>query len=131
LWIRNNLAYAYLKGGKVDDARGALESTEPATRTSKRSSVFVCLLATWGLLLIREGNYDAGRVMYQRALELAPRGPLKERVRQKIAIEEAIRRIGQSRPDEARRLLQKAIELNADPEFTAEARRLFGSTHLN
>ena len=131
LWIRNNLAYAYLKGGRYADARGVLESTEPATRSPERTSVFVCLLATWGLLLIREGSFDAGRAMYQRALELAPRGPLKERVRQKIVIEEAIEQISKRKPDEARRFLQKAIELDADPEFTDEARRLIGSTLLN
>lgn len=131
LWIRNNLAYTYLKYGQLEGARAALAPTEAQLAHPEATPVFVCLLATWGLLLIREGHFGQGLELYRRAQTLAPRGRLKERVKQKIAIEEAVHAIGGRRPEDARRLLQRAIGLDADPEFTYEARQLLACTNIN
>jgi tetratricopeptide (TPR) repeat protein len=132
LRIRNNLAYALLLTGHPQRAREVLGPTLRFIETDppdlKSRSLRVYLLATWGLLVIREGHFEKGMELYRQALGLAA-GDLQRRVQQKIHVEEARHEIAAGRPDRAERLLQKAIRSNADPEFTKEARQLSGSTY--
>src|SRR5207245_4016334 len=87
LRIRNNLAYALLLTGNVKRARAVLEPTmrflEMHSSDPEYQSLRVYLLATWGLLWIREGHFEKGLELYQEALRAAT-GELHRRVQQKI-----------------------------------------------
>ena len=66
--IANNLAYVYLMEGMPSKARAVLERVK-AEDVAKS----VHLTATWGLLLLWEGDLGGAREQYSRAAELADR----------------------------------------------------------
>lgn len=63
----NNLAYALLEQGRVDEAARELA----AIRGEVADDDQMALAATLGLLRFREGNSDAGRVFYELAIRRA------------------------------------------------------------
>jgi len=82
--IINNLAYALLAVGEIDEARMVLESCP------KEADPDAHLSATKGLLQLYEGNIDAARWLYKRAESLAKKTTNKDmvrRVRQKMHLE--------------------------------------------
>ncbi len=68
--VANNLAYAYLMQGNPTAARAVLESLPEGLKKAS-SGVAVVLNATWGLLRLWEGDFDAADRGYQRAEEIA------------------------------------------------------------
>lgn len=126
LLLRNNLAYALLKDGRASDARALLEDIVPKLQLVS-DPVVPCLFATWGLLLIREGAFEEGKRFYEQAHQLAPPG-LKQRIKQKLLIEDARKAIADGREKAAKALLDKALKIGADSELDSEARGLRGNT---
>jgi Flp pilus assembly protein TadD len=127
--IRNNLAYSYIKVGDLAKAREVMTPLWWMLEShSNPRSPYV--LATIGLLLIREGQFEEGRRCYVAAMETTA-APVRTKIRQKLLIEDAVHAIAQGRSRQAQQLLDKAIGLDADPEWTNEARQLRLSTHRN
>jgi Flp pilus assembly protein TadD len=82
--IINNLAYTYLMAGNVEAARGVLESMP------KSAEPHVELVATQGLLRLWEGDRAQGKLLYERAEQMASKAGnrnLARRVRQKKYLE--------------------------------------------
>jgi tetratricopeptide (TPR) repeat protein len=69
----NNLAYAHLMCGNVVEARNLLEKgTELLIPNSRLdSSSRIVLTATWGLLLVAEGDLEGGEQLYRKAHKMA------------------------------------------------------------
>ncbi len=83
--IANNLAYVYLMEGIPSKARAVLESVKDEDVAES-----VHLTATWGLLLLWEGDIQGAREQYSRAAELAKetgRRNLSKSVQQKMHLE--------------------------------------------
>ena len=78
--IINNLAYDYLMNNEVDNAKNILDKV-------KGVSDYIFLIATRGLLKIKEGNLEEGRRLYNLAEELAEFEFLKKQVIQKKHLE--------------------------------------------
>ena len=84
LAVINNLAYTYLMAGQVDDARRVLRSSPRSAEPHAE------LVATQGLLRIWEGDRAQGRLLYERAEEMASSSgnrDLARKVRQKMYLE--------------------------------------------
>jgi Flp pilus assembly protein TadD len=120
--LANNLGYALLK---VNDIVGARRVLGPflVHLGELPAPVRVYLRASAGLLLIREGNFEGGLLMYQQALGEAS-GLAAERIRQKISVETARHFLRLGNMTLARRHLAAALEKDVDAEFTSEARQL-------
>jgi tetratricopeptide (TPR) repeat protein len=100
----NNLAYALLMAGDVDEAEKVLES--PVVPNSQE---LIALTATRGLLRLLQGDVNSGRRLYDEALSLSQNESTRERVRAKrdLEVARALLRLRQSSA-EAQALLQKA-----------------------
>lgn len=122
LLLRNNLAYALLRDGQSAEARALLKDVIRELPDTS-DTVVPCVFATWGLLLIREGNYSDGIAFYERAVRLAS-DLLKDRLRKRMLIEEAREAIARGRNKNAQLSLDRAMRLDGDPELDAEARLL-------
>lgn len=102
----NNLAYALLMAGQVEQAATVLGMPiVPA------NDDLLYLTATRGLLELLRGDINAGRRLYDEALALSQTDATRERVRSKRDLEvgRAMIRLGNSR-SEAASLLQRAAE---------------------
>jgi Flp pilus assembly protein TadD len=123
--VAANLVYALITAGRLEEARAMITPWLEQAR-SLNAPALICIAASWGLLLIREGDYESGIDAYQQVW-LRAKEPLKTRIQQKILIEQGRRllAIGQTADGEA--TLLKAIAIKADPEFGREARHLLGS----
>lgn len=80
--IKNDLAYAYLRKGLIDEASGILGSIDWDKATFP-------LYATRGLLQISKGNLKEGIRLYNVAVSKASSNELKNLIRQKRGIEVA------------------------------------------
>ena len=69
LMLRNNLVVALARGGDVGRATREYETLEKRVSAVSPESTYV---ATHGLIKYRNGDMDAGRALYQEALESAP-----------------------------------------------------------
>ena len=93
-WLKNNLAYVHLMLGHTQAARVLLESETVFSKTETN----VALMATQGLLYLREGDLEKAREFYKSAAALASQLGNRELaviVRQKMHLElasEAIRK---------------------------------------
>lgn len=67
--FKNNLAYAYALNNQIPEAERELN--ELAQLIPPDSSLAFCMIATNGLIEFRKGNQDAGRQLYQLAIDLA------------------------------------------------------------
>ena len=72
IFVVNNLAYAHLMKGHAEPARSILEASAYLLKPNEnvRSEKLVALLATWGLLYIVDGDFEAGQD-YTKAQKLA------------------------------------------------------------
>jgi tetratricopeptide (TPR) repeat protein len=98
--IRNNLAYALLMEGAVEEAASVLDSFVSAP--SKDSAPYV--VATRALLDLRRGNLEAGRMGYETASQLARdqgQTELAVEVLQKLHLEAARTMIAQGAYEQA------------------------------
>jgi Flp pilus assembly protein TadD len=69
LMLRNNLVVALARGGDVSRATREYETLEKKVSAVSPDATYV---ATHGLIKYRNGDIDAGRALYQEALESAP-----------------------------------------------------------
>lgn len=67
--LLNNKAYACALGGRSADAEKAIAEAKKLQQLSIDARV--CLIATEGLTEYRKGNVEAGRALYQKAIEMA------------------------------------------------------------
>ena len=67
--LLNNKAYACALGGRTADAERAIADAKKLQQLS--TDARVCLTATEGLTEYRKGNIEAGRALYQKAIEIA------------------------------------------------------------
>jgi len=126
----NNLAYALIRSGEIDEARRILKRWFHYS-DNHRDNVALCIRASRGLLLMREGRYGEGLQCYREA-KAGANGILRRRLEQKILIEMARNDSACGHQDRAAKRLREAISSNADAEFTKEARDLLaGGCALN
>ena len=121
----SNLGYALIKCCNLSAAREVLEPWISLPR-SEMNVATVCVVATWGLLRIREGHFREGIEWYRKAQSIAS-GRLRERIRQKILVEEGRRFIAQGKRSDALAKLRKSLRKPVDEEFSREAQDLIAS----
>ena len=120
--IANNLAYAYLRSGMPSEARRVLERVE---KQDVESSVY--LIATWGLLLLCEGDVEAARGKYDRAASLAEHMGAKrlaQTVKQKMRLELARHYLGGNDPERAAVEIEKGLAIGGKKHYGEELREL-------
>jgi hypothetical protein len=71
--LRNNLAFAHARAGKITEASQVLSHIKDSMIDARSR---ICLTATRGLIAFRSGNLLAGRELYRDAIELAAGAPL-------------------------------------------------------
>jgi Flp pilus assembly protein TadD len=120
--VANNLGYALLKGERLIEARTVL-SPWIDKDTVPIGDQGACLLASWGLLLIKEGKFDEG-IQFYRSAKTRGSDELKERIRQKIMVEEGRHWLFLGKLDKGAGKLRESIRTGQDPEFREEARQL-------
>jgi tetratricopeptide (TPR) repeat protein len=105
--LLNNLAYALLESGRVEDAATQLSLIDPAAAPRAQR---VALLATHGLLQYRLGDPAAGRAGYEAAIKLARqvRNSRAEAMAKALLLRE---QIGSVSRDDALAMLKEAIEI--------------------
>jgi tetratricopeptide (TPR) repeat protein len=121
LLMANNLSYALVKVGRLAEARALLAVHEGAMKNPTTAAALL-MVATNGLMQIREGAFDAGIKAYEFVRQRV-KGALAQRVDQKILVERGRRWLEVGRKSEARDALVKASQ-GVDEEFAAEARNL-------
>lgn len=128
--VTNNLAYAWIKMNMLSEARELLAPWILDERVPSNDHG-ACLLASWGLLLLREGAYDEGVAFYRRARAQAT-PVLRERIKQKMLVEEGYKLLVDGDKRRGLSKLREAIHMATDAEFTKEARALItGSAGAN
>jgi Flp pilus assembly protein TadD len=123
--VAANLVYALITAGRLPEARAAIIPWLDRAKVSEEPA-FICISASWGLLQIREGGYEAGIESYRRALERS-KNPLKARIQQKMLVEEGRHLLATGNTMDGERRLRDAIASKADAEFGKEAKHLLGS----
>lgn len=123
--LLNNLGYALILAERFDEAREVLD---PAymRQHDKSDATALYLTASYGLLKIRQGHYNEGIALYREAYGRA-RGVIKQRLKQKIQVEEGTHYVHLGNIKKARPLLRAAVG-GPDVEFRMEAERLLGTT---
>lgn len=71
--LRNNLAFAHARAGKITEASQVLSQLKDSMIDARSR---ICLTATRGLIAFRSGNLVAGRELYRDAIEMAAGEPL-------------------------------------------------------
>ena len=120
--IANNLAYVYLRNGNATEARRVLEEVADQ---DVESSVY--LTATWGLLLLCEGDVDAAQSQYDKAARLAEQkgvSILARTVRQKMHLELARHYLAAENPQLAAGEIEKGLAIGGRKWYAAELREL-------
>lgn len=69
-FLINNIVYALILGGNIDEAEILLTKIKP-NKLKDDNLTYICLTATKGLLNYRKGNIESGRNLYLRAMSLA------------------------------------------------------------
>jgi len=119
--IINNLAYDYLMNNEVDNAKNILDKV-------KGVSDYIFLIATRGLLKIKEGNLEEGRRLYNLAEELAEFEFLKKQVIQKKHLEIAKYFLAKNIKTAARDNLLKVLSVKIKESiYTMQANELYGN----
>lgn len=95
--IDNNLAYALIKNGELDEASKILQGT-----TSQHAS----LQATTGLLAFARGDFDKGDALYRKAIQLLPPNE-KSYAKSKWLYEKAYYQLESGHPAQAKKLLEE------------------------
>ncbi len=119
--LLNNLAYALLQDGRVEEAADALERIDAAAIQDRSHQT--CVTATRGLLALKRGDLPTGRQLYEQAAAIATHG-LREMVKAKrdLEIGRALITKGGS-THEAIALLERATRYGPSAEpFVSQAR---------
>jgi hypothetical protein len=114
--VLNNLAYVYAVTDHLEEARATLRMIP------KNVTVHTELIATKGLLRLREGDERAGRELYEEAERFAAQlgnKDLGRRVRQKKHLELARYWMGRKALDRARVELKQGLAIHVK-EFSYE-----------
>jgi tetratricopeptide (TPR) repeat protein len=118
VWLLNNLAYGYLM---LDNTRAAREILDRVVQ--KDQNLF--LTATRGLLMLKEGNVQEGRRLYNLAAARANTSELRDLVRQKKELELAHYFVRRGDLLSARKHLDGALEIRTRrPYFRRQLREL-------
>jgi len=118
--IVNNLAYAYLMLNDVPAARNLLDRLNQTLYADHP-----IVTATRGLLLLKEGNVEEGRRLYNLAANLAKTDELKQLIRQKKNLELAHHYVRVGSTEIAKRLLQEAVSMKTiDSKYRRRAAAL-------
>jgi tetratricopeptide (TPR) repeat protein len=116
LGLINNLAYDYLMNGEVDKAKSTLE------RVAKVEN-YMYLVATRGLLKIKEGNIAKGKELYRKAIFMAKNEYVGKQVEQKMYYEIAKYYFNNNNVEEAMRILVKMLSsINVSSIYYNQAR---------
>ena len=122
--IANNLAYVYLMSGMTSEARRVLEQV---LKKDVESSVY--LIATWGLLLLYEGNLPDAQRHYDQAAAVAKQKGLKrlaQAVRQKMHLELA-RHYGRAGdPQRASVEIREGLAIGGEKRYLEDLKELRG-----
>jgi Flp pilus assembly protein TadD len=122
--VANNLGYALILTEQLDEARKVLEPVYHRQKAGSGTTA-LCVIASYGLLNIREGHYDAGIALYREAHRRAV-GSTKQRIKQKILVEEGRRFSELGNLTKARKALNAAAA-GHDIEFRAQAEQLLAT----
>ena len=120
--VANNLAYVYLMSDMASDARQVLERVP---KEDLASSVY--LMATWGLLLLREGNLTDAQRHYDRAAALAAQkglNRLAQAARQKMHLELARHYLRADNPKLASAEIREGLAIGGKKRFQEDLREL-------
>ncbi|MBU0469295.1 MAG: hypothetical protein KJ736_09600, partial [Candidatus Omnitrophica bacterium] len=112
--IVNNLAYAYLMKNEVSKAGSVLQEV-----LENKNKNF-CLIATIGLLRIKEGDIQEGSSLYNLASKIAPTEYFKKVVLQKKNLELAKYYLDNGDERRAKELLIKAVSMKQSDTFYYE-----------
>lgn len=116
--IINNLAYNYLMNNEINEAKELLEKIRHVT-----SNLFV--IATTGLLRMKEGNIEEGERLYDLAASMAMGKILRKQIIQKKHIELAKYYLARSDNENARLNLNTALLINIKNNiYTEQAKEL-------
>ena len=107
LSLKNNLAYALLKQGNIEEARGVLAPT--LKHITEVENVF--LLATSGLLFYKTGNVNSGRELYLKSCEVSRKKG--DRTIAALALLHMAEAEKEAKSDKAGEFLQRAIDESA------------------
>jgi Tfp pilus assembly protein PilF len=117
----NNIAFAYLEAGQIEDAKRYLQQLSHVFHKEPYPT------ATLGLYHMRKGNVDRAETLYEQAIHLAKTPVDKMQIRQKLNLELGMLYFN-SEPLRARRYLQKVIDHDETlPQISARARSLLFS----
>ena len=122
LAILNNLAYVHLMRGEPSAARRLLESLEVEDRENS-----IYLTATWGLLLLWEGDRSGAVEFYQSAANLASslgRAKLARTVRQKMHLELARYLLRNGNRHQARREARMGLSIHCRSKYEKSLRQV-------
>ena len=120
--IANNLAYVYLMSDMASEARRVLEQIG---REDVESSVY--LIATWGLLLLWEGNLADARRHYDQAVALAKQKGLNilaQTARQKMHLELARYYLRVDNPQLAGSEIREGLAIRGKKRYQEDLRQL-------
>ena len=118
--ILNNLAYVHLMRGEPSDARRLLESIRADDR---KNSVF--LTATWGLLLLWEGDLAGAVEFYESAARLASslgKRNLSRTARQKMHLELARHFLREGDRQEAGKEVERGLLIHFSSKYEKQLR---------
>lgn len=114
----NNIAFAYLEAGLIDEAKKYLNQLSNVIHKEPYST------ATLGLLHMRQGNIERAESLYEESIRLASRAEDKNRIRQKLNFEMGLKLLN-SEPSRAKRYLQKVIGSDDQvPQLAERARNV-------
>jgi len=114
----NNIAFAYLENGYIEEAKKYLNQLSNVIHKEPYST------ATFGLFHMRMGNIERAEGLYEEAIRLAIKSEDKNRIRQKLNFELGLKFLG-SNPSRANRYLQKVIGSDDPVPQIAERARSF------
>ncbi len=115
LMLLNNLAYNYLMKGDIEKGRSVLDSI---TKQDEMENPH--LLATRGLLLIKEGALEEGSRLYNQSADLALDKETRAQIRQKKSLELGRYWLGQGKTEKAKRLLRDVLGLESHLDIYKE-----------
>jgi Tfp pilus assembly protein PilF len=125
IYILNNLAYAYLMNNNVERAKNILQTVADINDN-------VYLIATRGLLEIKEGNIARGRELYNNAMNLAGNERLRIQIQQKKDLELAKYFLSKGQSRDANNFLQKVITSKGGTSvYKDQCRRLLNRISLS
>lgn len=123
--LLNNLGYALILAERCEEAAEVLPPVFQRRRDGA-DTTSLCVIASYGLLQIRQGRYGDGIALYREALNRAS-GAFKQRIRQKIYVEEGRHQLELGNLTKAKAALNNARN-GLDPEFRSQAEQLLART---